>query len=68
MASSRAVETVLQVATAAILLSLPLWAGDYSANQIGLLLLYGMATQSVALCWGNSGFLPLGQSLFFGLG
>ncbi|MBN3739067.1 MULTISPECIES: ATP-binding cassette domain-containing protein [Burkholderia] len=68
MASSRAVETALQVVTAAVLLSLPLWAGDYSANQIGLLLLYGMATQGVALCWGNAGFLPLGQSLFFGLG
>ena len=68
MASSRAIETALQVVTAAILLSLPRWAGDYSANRIGLLLLYGMATQSVALCWGNAGFLPLGQSLFFGLG
>lgn len=68
MVSSRVVETITQVLVGAILISLPLWAGDYNANQVGLLLLYGMAAQGVALCWGGSGFLPLGQALFFGLG
>ncbi|SAK79517.1 branched-chain amino acid ABC transporter [Caballeronia fortuita] len=67
MASSRGLEWLAQAAIACVLLSLPAWAGDYSATQVGLLLLYGMGAQSVALCWGRAGFLPLGQALFFGL-
>ncbi|WP_321794695.1 branched-chain amino acid ABC transporter permease [Caballeronia sp. J97] len=68
MASLRAAENAAQLAVALVLFSVPLWAGDYNASQIGLFLLYGMATQSVALCWGRVGFLPLGQALFFGIG
>ncbi|MGX7006136.1 branched-chain amino acid ABC transporter ATP-binding protein/permease [Caballeronia sp. KNU42] len=67
MASSRALELIAQAVIACILLTVPLWAGDYSATQVGLLLLYGMGAQSVALCWGRAGFLPLGQALFFGV-
>lgn len=67
MASSRGLELVTQATVACVLLSVPLWAGDYNANQVGLLLLYGMGAQSVALCWGRAGFLPLGQALFFGV-
>jgi len=50
------------------LLGLPILGNDFLAYQIGLFLVYGIATQGVALCWGRLGFLPLGQSLFFGLG
>lgn len=67
MASSRGLELITQVAVAGVLLTVPFWAGDYNANQVGLLLLYGMGAQSVALCWGRAGFLPLGQALFFGV-
>ena len=66
MASLRAVEAPL--ALAAALAVLPFAAGDFVAYQVALFLIYGMATQGVALCWGRLGFLPLGQALFFGLG
>lgn len=41
------------------LLSVPFIGGDFFAYQIGLFLIYGIATQGVALCWGRLGFLPL---------
>ena len=47
---------------------LPFVGGEFLAYQIGLFLLYGVAAQGVALCWGRLGFLPLGHALFFGLG
>ncbi len=50
------------------LAALPLLGGDFVAYQVGLFLIYGIATQGVALCWGRLGFLPLGQALYFGLG
>ena len=56
----------IALAIAALLL-LPLLAGDFWAYQMGLLYLYAIAALSVGLCWGRTGFLPLGQGLFFGL-
>jgi branched-chain amino acid transport system permease protein len=53
---------------AAGLVALPLLTSDFLAYQVALFLIYGIATQGVALCWGRLGFLPLGQALFFGLG
>ncbi len=50
------------------LLALPMLVDNFVAYQIALFLLYGIATQGVALCWGQCGFLPLGHALFFGLG
>ena len=51
----------------AVALVVPPFAGnDYIAYQIALFLIYGIATQGVALCWGRLGFLPLGHALFFG--
>lgn len=50
------------------LVALPALGNDFLAYQIALFLIYGIATQGVALCWGRLGFLPLGHSLFFGLG
>ena len=47
---------------------LPFASNDFVAYQIALFLIYGIATQGVALCWGRLGFLPLGHALFFGLG
>ncbi len=42
--------------------------GSFTAYELGLYLIYGMVGQGIALCWGRTGFLPLGQSLFFGVG
>lgn len=53
---------------AAGLAALPVIGSDFVAYQVALFLIYGIATQGVALCWGRLGFLPLGHSLFFGLG
>jgi len=50
------------------LVAVGLLADDFVAYQIALFLLYGVATQGVTLCWGQAGFLPLGNALFFGLG
>ena len=52
----------------AALLGLPFATSEFTAYQIALYLIYGMAAQGVALCWGRLGFLPLGHALFFGLG
>lgn len=53
---------------AVALVALPFAGNDFIAYQVALFLIYGIATQGVALCWGRLGFLPLGHSLFFGLG
>ena len=53
---------------AAGLVLLPFASNDFVAYQVALFLVYGIATQGVALCWGRLGFLPLGHALFFGLG
>ena len=50
------------------LVALPLLGNDFLAYQIALFLIYGIATQGVALCWGRLGFLPLGHALYFGIG
>lgn len=53
---------------AAVLVALPFASSEFVAYQIALFLIYGIAAQGVALCWGRLGFLPLGHALFFGLG
>lgn len=56
------------LALAVVLAALPFASGEFIAYQIALYLIYGIASQGVALCWGRLGFLPLGHALFFGLG
>ncbi|WP_439517410.1 branched-chain amino acid ABC transporter ATP-binding protein/permease [Hydrogenophaga sp.] len=56
------------LALAVALTALPFASNEFVAYQIALFLIYGIATQGVALCWGRLGFLPLGHALFFGLG
>lgn len=56
------------LALAAALVALPFASNEFVAYQIALFLIYGIATQGVALCWGRLSFLPLGHALFFGLG
>ncbi|MGB7097775.1 MAG: ATP-binding cassette domain-containing protein [Xanthobacteraceae bacterium] len=46
---------------------LPLALSQFWAYQLGLYGLYAAAAVGVGLCWGQAGFLPLGQGLFFGL-
>ena len=50
-----------------IVIVLPLVLGQFWAYQLGLYALYAAAAVGVGLCWGQAGFLPLGQALFFGL-
>ena len=52
---------------AAVLLLIPELFGDFTAYQIGLYLIYGIAAQGIGFLWGKAGVLPLGQSLFFGI-
>lgn len=51
---------------AAVLL-VPQVFGDFTAYQIALYLIYGMAAQGIGFLWGKTGILPLGQALFFGV-
>lgn len=66
MAFFRDVKAVGVVAL--LLVGLPFATSNFLAYQLALYLVYGIAAQGVALCWGRLGFLPLGQGLFFGLG
>ena len=50
-----------------IIIVLPFLLGQFWAYQLGLYALYATAAVGVGLCWGQAGFLPLGQALFFGL-
>ncbi len=45
---------------------LPFALGGFWSYQLGLYALYAAAAVGVGLCWGQAGFLPLGQALFFG--
>ena len=53
----------MRAASAAVLtlLLLPFAVGDFWAYQLGLLYLYAIAALGIGLCWGRTGFLPLGQ-------
>ena len=46
---------------------LPLLLSQFWSYQLGVYALYAAAAVGLGLCWGHAGFLPLGQSLFFGL-
>ncbi len=50
-----------------IAVALPFLLGQFWAYQLGLYAFYAAAAVGVGLCWGQAGFLPLGQALFFGL-
>jgi branched-chain amino acid transport system permease protein len=59
----------LRAASIVVLIAvvLPFLLGQFWAYQLGLYALYAVAAVGVGLCWGQAGFLPLGQALFFGL-
>ena len=65
---ARPMTMALPIVLAAALLLVPVVGGEFFAYQVGLYLIYAMVAQGIALTWGRAGFLPLGQSLFFGLG
>jgi branched-chain amino acid transport system permease protein len=50
-----------------ITIAVPLVLSQFWAYQLGLYALYAAAAVGVGLCWGQAGFLPLGQAMFFGL-
>jgi branched-chain amino acid transport system permease protein len=50
-----------------VAIAIPFLLGPFWAYQLGLYALYAAAAVGVGLCWGQAGFLPLGQALFFGL-
>ena len=51
----------------AALAVLPQLVGDFWAYTLALYFLYAIAALGIGLCWGQAGFLPLGQAMFFGL-
>jgi len=55
------------VATCALLLAVP-WIEPYLANTIASWLIAGLLGLSLALVWGQMGFLSLGQTALYGLG
>jgi branched-chain amino acid transport system permease protein len=50
-----------------VTIALPLVLSQFWAYQLGVYGLYAAAAIGVGLCWGQAGFLPLGQAMFFGL-
>ncbi|HJO56632.1 MAG TPA: ATP-binding cassette domain-containing protein [Nitrospinaceae bacterium] len=50
------------------LFTLPTLFGDFWAYQLGLYFLYSIAALGIGICWGQAGFLPLGQAMFLGIG
>src|SRR5580704_4477148 len=53
---------------ALILILLPLVLDIFRLNLVGKYLTYEFVAIGLALCWGQTGILSLGQGLFFGLG
>ena len=51
----------------AALLLIPQLFGAFTAYQIGLFLIYGIAGQGIGYLWGRAGILPFGQAAFFGI-
>ena len=51
----------------AALILLPFSLGEFWAYQLGLYFLYACAAIGIGICWGQAGFLPLGQAMFFGI-
>ena len=51
----------------AALAVLPQLVGEFWAYTLALYFLYAIASLGIGLCWGQAGFLPLGQAMFFGL-
>ena len=54
-------------ALVAALAVLPQLVGEFWAYTLALYFLYAIAALGIGLCWGQAGFLPLGQAMFFGL-
>ncbi len=52
----------------AVILILPLFADVFWLNRFAKYLVYGMLGIAIAMSWGYSGILNLGQGLFFGAG
>jgi branched-chain amino acid transport system permease protein len=52
----------------ATLAVLPHLVGEFWAYTLALYFLYAIATLGIGLCWGQAGFLSLGQAMFVGLG
>jgi branched-chain amino acid transport system permease protein len=50
-----------------VTVALPFLLSEFWAYQLGVYGLYAAAAIGVGLCWGQAGFLPLGQGMFFGL-
>ncbi|MEP3295057.1 ABC transporter permease subunit [Tateyamaria sp.] len=57
----------LSLALLGTLLLVPTLFGSFTAYQIGLFLIYGIAGQGIGYLWGRTGILPFGQAAFFGI-
>lgn len=49
-------------------LLVPFLFGDYWAFQLSLVYLFAIVSLGIGVCWGQAGFLSLGQGMFLGLG
>ena len=50
-----------------ILLAVPFVGGDFLAWQVGLFLIYGLASQGVGVAWGQAGFCRWAMRCFLAL-
>ncbi|MGY3587068.1 urea transport system permease protein [Bradyrhizobium sp. USDA 4341] len=66
-AKSRA-EVACYLAFVAIVMIMPLFMDEFGLNRFAKFLIFGMLGTAIALSWGYSGILNLGQGLSFGLG
>ncbi len=55
-------------ALVALVLAIPAVLGLYWTFQLSLTFLYAIVAIGIGICWGQGGFLPLGQGMFLGLG
>jgi urea transport system permease protein len=65
---SRLIQTVLLGLVGMLLILAPFYLGAYSLTLLGRVLALSIAAIGIAVVWGRTGILSLGQGLFFGLG
>lgn len=68
MANRIKLEYVAYAVFIVLIMTAPLFFGDFWLNRLAKYLVFGMLGIAIALSWGFAGILNLGQGLFFGAG
>lgn len=68
MSAKARIEATCYLAFVAIVMLMPLFMDEFGLNRFAKFLIFGMLGTAIALAWGYSGILNLGQGLSFGLG